>query len=84
VAQRVGVWYDDVSITNSMELQNEMPEILPRLEEIIPEKQRVPHNPLESGETIGKIKEEERKERERQEKIKEIVEKRDEPKKRIH
>jgi len=64
----------------------ESPEILPRLDEgNIPEKQPARDKPYpEIGRVIDEIAEEEQKEKKRREKIKEIIEKRDNPKKRIH
>jgi hypothetical protein len=59
-----------------------VPEITPRIEdinEIVPEKD-VPKNPWDGAIIIGNMTEEERKEKERQKKINDIIEKRDTPK----
>ncbi|MCK9351965.1 MAG: hypothetical protein WCT49_02335 [Candidatus Paceibacterota bacterium] len=60
-------------------------EVLPGQSEIIPEKQRTPdHDPMDIGEIVGPINENEKKDQERREQVEEIIRKRDEPKKKIH
>jgi len=64
--------------------QNErLPDVTPRLEEIVPEKTPTKKQPWEIDGIIGQMDNEEKKEKERQKKIEEIIQKRDNPK-RIH
>ncbi len=69
--------------TDQSQKKESIPEVAPRLEEIISEKTPTKKHPSDIGVVIGSIEDEEKKEKERQKKIEEIIQKRDNPK-RIH
>jgi hypothetical protein len=63
---------------------SETSEVVPWLNEIIPEITPVKKNPHDNAEEIKKITDEERKEKERQKQIEEIIKERDRLKKKMH